>query len=738
MRYRIVLISLALAYLSGTALPAQPSQEPLRLTRLSAPIVLDGQLDEAAWQAVTPLPLTALTPTFGGPLTERTELRVAYDDRYLYLGGRMFDSEAGKVRTNTLYRDRYSGDDLMAIVLDTYNDRQTASWFAVNPAGARTDRAVSNDGEFSSGDPMNDNWNTFWDVATTRSDSGWSAEMRIPFSSLGFQDDDGRVTMGMIVYRLIARKNERQLFPAIPPNWDLAFAKPSQARRVVIEGVYARRPVYVTPYLLGGSLWRTELNAEETRYLRVPDRTAEAGLDLRYSPTSNLSFDLTVNTDFAQAEADDQQVNLTRFSLFFPEKRQFFQERAAIFEFNTGGISRLFHSRTVGLTEGEPIRLLGGARLVGRVGPWDLGFLDMQTAARDSLASENLGVVRLRRAVFKPNSTIGAMLTSRVTARGRFNLAAGVDAVIRTVGDEYLTAKWAQTYTSDLPNPAVDRNQSLMLLRWERRNQLGLSYSGELIRSGARYDPGMGFAFRRDFSSLELRPQYQWLVGSRTAFRTVGIGVAGGSFWRNSDKTVESAEIASEIGAELKSGQEIGIAVRRSFESIRESFEISGGAGVVPGDYWFTRVELNVMAPRTATFRPSFSISGGSFFDGTRIGLSARPAWNPSRHLELGLDYDYNRVRFGERAERADLHLVRLRLQLALDVHLSLAALAQYDNAEDAFGINARFRYNFREGRDLWVVYNEAMNTERPPEVPRLPLTRSRGFLVKYTHTLGR
>ncbi|HEV8597798.1 MAG TPA: DUF5916 domain-containing protein [Gemmatimonadales bacterium] len=733
-----VLTLLAVTCFAKLPLRAQPGAEPLRLTRLRAPIELDGRLDEPAWQAVPVLPLTGFTPTFGGPLTERTELRVAYDDRYLYLGGRMYDSDSRGVRTNTLYRDRYSGDDLIAIVLDTYNDRQTAVWFTVNPAGTRIDRAVSNDAEFVGTDPMNDNWNTFWDVATTRSDSGWFAELRIPFSSLGFQDTDGRVTMGLIVYRLIARKNERQLFPAIPPHWDLAFAKPSQAQRVVLEGVHARRPVYVTPYLLGGSTWRTGLNADSTQYLRQSDRTAEAGLDLRYSPTSNLSLDLTANTDFAQVEADDQQVNLTRFSLFFPEKRQFFQERAAIFEFNTGGISRLFHSRTIGLVEGQPIRIYGGARLVGRLGSWDLGLLDMQTDAGDSVPSENFGVLRLKRGVFNPNSTLGGMLTSRIGHHGGYNVAAGIDAMIRTVGDEYLTAKCVQTYTSGLPNPVLGSDQSLLLLRWERRNTVGLGYAGELVRSGADYDPGMGFSFRRAFTSLELAPRYQWLVGSRTAFRTVGVGVLGNSFWRNSDHTVESGEVAPFLNAELKKGQALGLTLRRSYESIRQPFAISGGTSILPGNYWFTRLELNVMAARSATFRPSFLVSAGSFFDGTRVGFSARPAWNPNRHVELGVDYDYNRVRFTDRQQESDLHLVRLRLQLALDVHLSLATLAQYDNADDAVGINARLRYNFREGRDLWVVYNEALNTDRPLVLPRLPLSRSRAFLLKYTHTLGR
>ena len=733
---------LTLVVLTGLArsspLASQASPEPLHLTRLSGPIELDGRLDEPAWQTVPVLPLTNLTPTFRGPLTERTELRVAYDDRYVYLGGRMYDSDAGGVRTNTLYRDRYSGDDLIAIILDTYNDRQTASWFTVNPAGTRIDRAVSNDAEFNGTDPMNDNWNTFWDVATARSDSGWFAEMRIPLSSLGFQDTEGQVTMGLIVYRLIARKNERQMFPAIPPQWDLAFAKPSQAQRIVLEGVHARRPVYVTPYLLGGSTWRSALNPAGTGYVRPADGTAEVGLDLRYSPTSNLSLDLTANTDFAQVEADDQQVNLTRFSLFFPEKRQFFQERAAIFDFNTGGISRLFHSRNIGLVDGELIRIYGGARVVGRVGSWDLGFLDMHTDAGDSVPSENFGVLRVKRGIFNSNSTLGAMLTSRIAHHGGYNVAAGVDAVIRTVGEQYVTAKWAQTWTSGLPNPALDWKQSLMLLRWERRNTLGLSYTGELVRSGPQYDPGMGFTFRRDFTSIELTPRYQWLMGERTAFRTVGVTGYANAFRRNSDHTVESGDVSVQLGAGLKAGQEIMAAVHRSYESIREPFEISGGTSILPGDYWFTRFDFHMMAPRTASFRPTFGVSAGNFFDGTRFGLSARPAWNPNRHLELGVDYDYNRVRFADRQEAADLHVVRLRVQLALDVRFSLATLAQYDNADDAFGINARLRYNFREGRDLWVVYNEALNTDRPFVVPRLPLTQGRAFLVKYTHTLGR
>jgi hypothetical protein len=284
----------------------------------------------------------------------------------------------------------------------------------------------------------------------------------------------------------------------------------------------------------------------------------------------------------------------------------------------------------------------------------------------------------------------------------------------------------------------LDWDQSRLLLRWERRNQVGPGYAAELVRSGPGYQPGIGFVFRNDFTSLELRPRYAWLLGTRSAFRSVFIGAPAHAYWRNQDHSVESAEWSVQVGGELKTGENLQLSFRNSYESIRDGFDISGGASVVPGDYWFPQVEFGLEAARSASLRPTFQLGAGRFYDGNRIYFSARPAWNPTRYVELGLDYDYNRVRFPDRHEGLDLHVVRLRVQTALNVHLSLATLLQYDNADDAVGINARFRYNFQEGRDLWLVYNEALNTDRPLTVfPRLPGTQRRAFLLKYTHTLG-
>ncbi len=728
---------LAASVLAPAASAQAPDGDTLRVHRLSAPIVFDGMPDEPAWEEIPPLALTTFTPAFGGELTERTEIRLAYDQTYFYISGRMYQADPRQLRVQTLYRDGAMGDDLLGLLLDTYNDRQKASWFVVNPAGVRTDRALSNDAEFSQGEPMNPNWNAFWDAATVRTPRGWFAEVRVPFSSLGFQDAEGRVVMGVSVYRMVASKNERQIFPAISPQYGpLAFAKPSRFRPIVLEGVYSHRPAYLRLYGLGGLTQTAELDPTGTAYTVPSDRTYEAGLDVRLSPTSNLTLDLTTNTDFAHVEADDQQVNLTRFSLFFPEKRQFFQERSALFDFNTGDVTRLFHSRSIGLVDGAPIRLLGGARLVGRLGQTDIGVIDMQSAAERGLKTENLGVLRLRRQVLNPYSTIGAMLTSRYMGDTAYNVATGVDASLRPFGDQYLTLKWAQTFDAEARgvrpgDPAASR----WLARWERRNQAGFRYVEELIRAGALYAPKLGFTVRHDFTSSETRFQYLWFGAPSVPFRTFAAQLAGKAYLRNTDHTAESGVIEGGFDSELKGGQQVTLTYRTSYESVRDSFSVSGGIPVLVGDYWFREGELRFMAARQSRIRPTFTVTAGSFYDGHRISLAANPAWNPSSHLELGVDYLFNAIRFPARGVSADLQVARVRVQTAYDAHLSLSTFVQYNSAARAASVNARLRYNFREGNDLWVVYNETANTDREGLFPEPPLSQSRALMVKYTYT---
>ena len=304
-------------------------------------IIFDGIPDEEDWDAIDPLPLVQYAPNAGAAPTERTEIRFAHDESYLYGSMRAYDSDPDGVRGNSLYRDRLAGSDHFEIVLDNYNDNESAYVFSTTPTGIRNDVAITNDatgGTITQGGWLNRDFNTFWDAKTKVTEEGWFAEIRIPFSSLRFQEVDGEVIMGLSVNRKIARKTERLVYPAIPPVTDWAFLRPSLAQKVKIQGIKSKKQLFVTPYALGGIQQSHELDEVQNSYSTQNEYKREIGGDMKISITNYLTLDLTVNTDFAQAEADDQQVNLTRFSLFYPEKRQFFQERAGIFNFTTGGL----------------------------------------------------------------------------------------------------------------------------------------------------------------------------------------------------------------------------------------------------------------------------------------------------------------------------------------------------------------------------------------------------------------
>ena len=722
----------ALAILTAPT-PLTAQLPPIAIARLSGAIELDGVVDEAAWNAVAPFDMTMYTPNFGGALTEMTEVRVAHDDRFLYVSGRMYDSDPDQIRVGTFYRDQYSGDDILAVVIDSYNDHETAVWFVANPAGVRQDRTVSNDAEFTNGRPMNWDWNSYWDVVTSRSDEGWFAEFRIPFSTLGFQATGGEVTMGLIVYRMIPRKNERQTFPALDPGGGrLGFAKPSRAQRVVLRDVRQTAPLYITPYALGGvrqtpvldGQWRTER-----------DPTTEAGLDLKYSPTSNLALDLTVNTDFAQVEADDQQINLTRFPLFFPEKRQFFQERASTFDFNTGGFNnRLFHSRRIGLDAGEIVRIYGGARAVGRLGGTDVGLLNMQTAPRGDRSTENVGVVRLRQQVLNANSAVGGMLTTRLGSAGRDNTALGLDAVVRWLGDEYMILQWAHTL-DEATEQEGGLESGLLRGRLERRRDDGFSYYAEAIRVGADYLPGLGFQSRRDFSHGGAQFRYRQLSSETSPLLSRAIQVGTAHYFRNGDGTAESREIRPEIELDFRQGSNLTFGGLSSFESVREQFAISDV--VVPaGEYWFHEATFMFRLPRTSRYRGEYNGSAGTFYDGTRLSLALNPAWVLSKYLEFEAGYEVNRLDFADRDVSTTTQLARLKVNTALNPRISLSTFGQYNSAIGQTTVNVRFRYHFREGTDLWIVYNEGLYNERHNGLgPRRPLSSGRAVMLKYSHT---
>jgi hypothetical protein len=680
----------------------------MSIDRISGEIVLDGRVDEEAWAAIEPLPMVQFWPNPGGEMSRRTEIRIGYDDEYLYASGRFYDDPEG-IRGNSLMRDRWDGDDAFDIIIDSFNDNATALKFTTTPLGILLDQEIRNDAQPGTGvPPINGEWNTFWDASTQQTEEGWFAEVRIPLSSLGFTVDDEAAVMGLIASRYIARNDEKHIFPAIPPNWDMADFKPSQARDVILEGVEEQTPLWVTPYaLLGVSRMRDPtLNPIQAPDTQVP---TEAGFDLKYGLSSNLTLDLTVNTDFAQAEADAIQVNLDRFGLFFPEKRQFFQERSSTFEFNLGNDGRLFHSRRIGLSsEGTPQRIYGGARVAGRAGSWDVGGLAMQVAGTGVTPGTTDGVVRLSRSLGGQN-TLGGMLTSRITSTGQTFFSLGMDGRV-ALGRELFTVQLASTRNDGAPPASLAARSSARILV-ERRNSDGFGYMLDGLYSGRTFDPALGFQSRSDFSRFISRLSYGWRPeegGRVTRYRLYGVGRA---YRRNRDGALESGLLRGQMVLNLRGGHWFNLALNGTHENVDRGFDLPGGRveqGVYRGGDVFARLELS----RARTFGGAVSVWGGSAFDGWRANVSVEPNWNLSSHFGVGAVLRFHRIWFPDRGQEVVADEASIRFRAALNAKLSAEALVQYSAAADAMATNVRIRYRFAEGRDLFVVLNENRDLE--------------------------
>lgn len=715
------------------------AQNQYVIPQINGQVILDGLSDEPAWQRIKPIIFVMHRPNFGIEPTERSEVLIAYDNEFLYVAGRLYDSEPEKIKSSSKKRDSCNPNcQWFGIALDTFNDNENALAFFTTPAGLRWDAAIINDSQGTIS--FNDSWNTFWDVEVDRNDEGWFAEFRIPFSSLRFQDVNGRVVMGLISWRSIPRRNEYDIFPAIPPNWGSgSFYKISEAQQIVFEQLHSHNPLYIAPYISSGIDQSYKLNDDGDSYNRYDKTKSEAGFDLKYGLTSNLTLDVTLNTDFAQVEADDQQINLTRFSLFFPEKRLFFQERSSIFNFDFESTeqNRLFYSRRIGIYDGKPVRIYGGARLVGRVGPWDLGFLSMQTASVENLASENFGVLRFRRQLFNPYSYIGAISTSRIGTAGTYNIAYGLDGIFRLFGDEYLILKWAQTFEDKRENNVFSFDPARIRILLQRRTNRGLGYGLGYSYAGEHYNPGIGFELRENYTRYAGGVWYGCFPHENSwLFRHYPM-ISGILILRNNNSTVESAEISPEWQFETKSGYAFGIKSSFFYEDISEAFSISEKAEISKGGYNFAKVTASFETPFGHTISTETAFSVGSFYDGKSISCEVTPTWNVSSSLELTGIYELNYLKFKKRNQQFTGHIGRLRVLYMLNTKFSVLSFIQYNSDIDAVLLNVRSRYNPREGIDLYLVYNETYNTNRYHQRPALPLTKYRTLLLKYTHTFN-
>ena len=707
----------------------------------SGAITLDGESNEQAWQDVDPLPVVSFLPVFGEQPSERTEILLLHDEQFLYVAGRLYDSDPEGVRANSRVRDSDdASSDWFGFMIDSFNDKETAVAFYTTPAGLRWDAAVSNDAQVLSPwgrHPLNDSWNSFWDVATVRNDKGWFAEFRIPFSSLRFQEVNGRVVVGIISQRRIARKEEHVIFPAIRPDWGfLSCFKPSQAEEFVLEGISSPSAWYVAPYMLGGTKRIADFDDNASVY--EPSRSVErnVGLDVKTGLTNNLTLDVTVNTDFAQIEADDEQVNLTRFSLFYPEKRLFFQERSSSFDFTFVGPNRLFHSRRIGIHDKKPVRILGGTRLVGRVKAWDIGALGMVTGASTDVSALYLGVFRARRNIFNPYSYAGGISTVRIGEDGNHNIVYGLDASIRLFGNDYFTAKWAQSFDSELSSNFEFVEATRVHLNLERRTSRGLAYFVGASHVGSEFNPGLGFENRLGYGGPRMSLSYGWFPGNGSALQRHNLSVNGYLFWRYGDRVLESAKVEPGWEFELKNGLEGNISGILRRERVLEPFELSEEAEIPVGVYSFYSAAGLIRTPGGGRVGLETEFEVGSYYDGRRISLGSTGRWNFSAAVQASLTYELYNVEFPNRDQRFRAHIGRIRCRFMPSTKTSATFYVQYNSADNDLTSNVRLRYNPREGIDIYLVYDESLNTTRELGIVRPPLSRSRVLMFKYAHTL--
>ncbi|MDH5380643.1 MAG: DUF5916 domain-containing protein, partial [Cyclobacteriaceae bacterium] len=526
---------------------------------------------------------------------------------------------------------------------------------------------------------------------------------------------------------------QTMMYPAIPKNWgEWSSFKPSKIQKVKFKGIASKKPVYLAPYVISGIQAAYEPSADGLGYDKDSKSKLNGGLDAKFTLGSAWAMDLTANTDFAQVEADDQQVNLTRFDLFFPEKRVFFQERSSVFSFNTGNFNQLFYSRRIGLDNtNNLLPILGGARVIGRVKGWDVGFLDMQTAKADQQLSTNYGVFRLRKQISDNNSYAGVMVTNRVDTDGNYSSSVGTDLIYNVFGSSYLNASVSGIVDTST-NTGIE--SSKLYLNLTRRGIEGFGYNLTYSRIGANFNPAMGFELRNNNNQYGNRIWYGWMNTPESRFFYNQLFVKGDYFQNISDGKFDSELLGVGWKFATKTGPSGEISFNFSGENIREEFNIYNSL-IPTGQYRYNGLEFMFTSGFSRDITLTMMGYGGSFYNGKNINLVFMPVWKPNETLLMSLNYIYSNLDFSGTSNDTELHLFGWKTELTLNTKLSAALYWQYNNIGKKLNGNLRFRYNPREGVDLYIVYNDIENTNRYREVPTLPTYDSRTLIVKYIYT---
>ncbi|MBL0171193.1 MAG: carbohydrate binding family 9 domain-containing protein [Gemmatimonadaceae bacterium] len=707
----------------------------VRATPLSAPVTFDGAVDEAMYRLTEPYTdFVQQEPHEGAPATERTEAWIFFDDKYIYVAAKLYESHPEHRVANDMRRDApnlYNNDHL-AVMFDTFNDHRNAYGFTTNRLGALFDFYATN--EQPSG-----TWNGLWEARARDFDGGWSIEMRIPFRSIRVKDQSQ--VWGVNFRRMVRWKNETSFLSAVPRSWGRrALTKVSNAA-TLLDIVPPKNGLNldVKPYTLGSLLTNRSASPSVAN-----KRDGNAGMDVKWGITSQVIADLTYRTDFAQVEDDDSQVNLTRFSLFVPEKREFFLEGQDAFAFggtggggsgggSSGGFNAtgvgnttdlspiLFYSRRIGLTGNMIAPIVGGARVLGRAGGWQVGALSMRTeeAPTASAPPTTFSVLRLNREIGR-RSRIGLLATSRDPMADTSNVVGGVDAQINLRDDIAITGFAARSKTAGQPGDESSYRGKFDL----NADRYGLLLEHLFVGNG--FDPGVGFlrrsAFRRSLALARLSPRPAHIASVRRFTYQ-----ASADYITDSIGRAQSEEFKGAFITELSNGDVFNAEVSQAFERLDRPFAVARGVTVPVGSYRYNVARATYTLGTQRPVSGALVLARGSFYDGTLSEMTWRGRVDVSPRLVAEPTVSYNRISgpFGQ----GESNLIGSRLTYTMSPRMFAAALVQYQSRTQSMTTNVRLRWEYSPGSELFIVYSDGRLTDGPG----FPALDNRSIIVKAT-----
>lgn len=691
-------------------------------------------------------------PALSAPATEETRVQVEQMDDHIKITVTAFQKRES-VFASVLGRDEdLSRDDFIEVIIDSYNQHNFALGFQTNALGTRRDYELANNGG-----SRNVSWNTFWNARATVHEDRWEAIYEIPFTSLPFTSGE-TVTMGLKVNRFVKAKNEKSTMPkyeesVTSPDYNLTVTAP-----IEFENLASNSPLYITPYIISNFSEENTLNDAETAYensSNFQDRKnylsnktldqvlSNIGFDAKYKINNSTTLDLTVNTDFAQAEADDRQVNLSRFSLFVPEKRRFFLENANMFELNLPFNHRLFHSRSIGIEESYDedkvnTPLVAGGRITGNNDGLKYGVLTMQSGEMeaDSVPSINYSVMRLRQQIGNDDSYIGGIITGKHSADGSYNRLVAIDNRYRISKTMVASGFFSQSFEDTSPSKTLAYGAQI----YQFPNE-GYMFNLEFAELQENFNPELGFLTRSESKQLGTWNGYVWRFEDSfvTEYRT---GVWHGRAW-NSTSGKQSFMVTNIWNSLLFSN---GMSIRgRLFgheqDVLDESWEFNDDLEIPIGTYERSFFALNFNTGNAFEYNSEFRVEYGGYYGGTLLRLSPKVNYIVNAHFNFDVGLDYSSIEFPAKySSTGDGKVKRIvmntRLNYAFNSSSSIKLFLQYDNKNEVFSNNLRLRYNPSEGTDLYFVYNSNFNADRESEDVVKPRLKNQAVIMKFSRTL--